>query len=114
MAYYPGGQSGNPGSHFYDDMTATWAKGDLYELYFMKTANDHTAKIISNLKITNQIVMVFIIILIASFLLQFIAPWWVIVIVSFVTCGLLAKTAKIALWSPFFAILLLVDRYSTI
>jgi nitrate/nitrite transporter NarK len=51
--------------------------------------------------------MVFFIILIASFLLQLIAPWWVIVIISFVVCGLLGKTAKIALWSPFLAILLL-------
>lgn len=51
--------------------------------------------------------MVFLIILIASFLLQFIAPWWVIVIVSFAACGLFGKTGKIALWSPFFAICLL-------
>jgi ABC-type multidrug transport system fused ATPase/permease subunit len=51
--------------------------------------------------------MVFIVILIASFLLQLILPWWVIVIVSFVVCGLIGKTGKIALWSPFIAILLL-------
>lgn len=51
--------------------------------------------------------MVFLIILIASFLLQLFAPWWVIVIISFVTCGLIGKTAKISLWSPFLAILLL-------
>lgn len=51
--------------------------------------------------------MVFIIIIILSFLLQLILPWWVIVIISFATCGLLGKTGKIALWEPFFAILLL-------
>ncbi|MEJ5960636.1 hypothetical protein [Pedobacter immunditicola] len=51
--------------------------------------------------------MVFLIILIASFVLQFIAPWWAIVIISFAVCGLFSKTAKIALWSPFLAILLL-------
>jgi hypothetical protein len=51
--------------------------------------------------------MVFFIILIASFLLQLIAPWWVIVLISFVTCGFLGKTAKISLWSPFLAIFLL-------
>ncbi|WP_316792312.1 hypothetical protein [Pedobacter frigoris] len=51
--------------------------------------------------------MVFIVILIASFLLQMVLPWWVIVIISFATCGLIGKTGKIALWSPFFAILLL-------
>lgn len=51
--------------------------------------------------------MVFIVILIASFLLQIIFPWWVIVIISFVTCGLIGKTAKISLWFPFAAIFLL-------
>lgn len=51
--------------------------------------------------------MVFIVILIASFLLQLVLPWWIVVIVSFATCGLIGKTGKIALWSPFFAILLL-------
>lgn len=51
--------------------------------------------------------MVFIIIIILSFLLQLVLPWWVIVVISFATCGLIGKTGKIALWSPFFAILLL-------
>ena len=51
--------------------------------------------------------MVFIIIFIASLLLQFIAPWWVITIISFATCGILGKTGKISLWSPFLAIFLL-------
>lgn len=51
--------------------------------------------------------MVFLVIIIAAFLLQMVLPWWVIVILSFATCGLIGKTAKISLWSPFFAILLL-------
>lgn len=51
--------------------------------------------------------MVFLVILIASFLLQLVLPWWVIVIISFATCGLIGKTAKLSLWQPFFAILLL-------
>lgn len=51
--------------------------------------------------------MVFIVILIASYLLQMVLPWWVIVVISFATCGLIGKTGKISLWSPFFAILLL-------
>lgn len=51
--------------------------------------------------------MVFIIILLASFLLQLIAPWWIVVLISFVTCGLFGKTSKISLWAPFFAIALL-------
>lgn len=51
--------------------------------------------------------MVFLVILIASFLLQMILPWWIIVILSFATCGLIGKTAKLSLWQPFFAIVLL-------
>ena len=51
--------------------------------------------------------MVFLIILVAAFLLQFILPWWIIVIISFLTCAVLGKTAKIALWSPFLAIIVL-------
>ncbi|RZK78470.1 MAG: penicillin acylase family protein [Pedobacter sp.] len=51
---FPGGQSGNPGSKFYDDMIDTWANGNLYELYFMDSVNDPDAKIISNLKISKK------------------------------------------------------------
>jgi len=51
--------------------------------------------------------MVFIVVFIASFLLQLVLPWWIIVIISFATCGLIGKTAKLSLWSPFFAIALL-------
>ncbi len=29
---YPGGQSGNPGSKFYDNMLSEWATGDYHEL----------------------------------------------------------------------------------
>ena len=33
---YPGGQSGNPGSKYYDDFVGTWAKGQYYSLWIMK------------------------------------------------------------------------------
>jgi penicillin amidase len=33
---YPGGESGNPGSPFYDDMIDTWAKGEYYTAHFSK------------------------------------------------------------------------------
>lgn len=33
---YPGGQSGNPGSHFYDNLVDTWAAGKYYRLWVMK------------------------------------------------------------------------------
>lgn len=51
---FPGGQSGNPGSPFYDNMIDTWASGKLYDLFFMQSASDSTAKIISYLKITKK------------------------------------------------------------
>ena len=49
---YPGGQSGNPGSKFYDNMIDTWAKGQLYDLFYMQTPDDESGKIISRLKIS--------------------------------------------------------------
>lgn len=43
---YPGGQSGNPGSKYYDTMLDKWSKGEYYELFFMKDANDDRQKIL--------------------------------------------------------------------
>jgi hypothetical protein len=51
--------------------------------------------------------MVFLIILVLSFLLQLFAPWWMIVLSAFITCAVFAKSGKIALWQSFFAILFL-------
>lgn len=51
---FPGGQSGNPGSKFYNDMTNYWAKGQLYDLYLMNTPKDPSAKIISTLTISKK------------------------------------------------------------
>ncbi|MCM4169604.1 Acyl-homoserine lactone acylase QuiP [Arenibacter antarcticus] len=36
---YPGGQSGNPGSKYYDDFIDRWAAGDYLELNFMQDKN---------------------------------------------------------------------------
>lgn len=33
---YPGGQSGNPGSRYYDNMVDAWATGKYYDLLFLK------------------------------------------------------------------------------
>jgi penicillin amidase len=35
LGVYPGGQSGNPGSRYYDSMIDTWAAGDYYELLYL-------------------------------------------------------------------------------
>jgi hypothetical protein len=51
--------------------------------------------------------IVFLIVLVASFLFQLVLPWWIIVIVSFITCALIGKTGKLSLWAPFFAIFVL-------
>ena len=37
---YPGGQSGNPGSPYYDNFIDAWAKGLYYPLFFMNAAED--------------------------------------------------------------------------
>jgi penicillin amidase len=51
---YPGGQSGNPGSPFYDNMVDTWAQGKLYDLFFMQSPDDNSSKIISRYKISKK------------------------------------------------------------
>ncbi|MEO6405514.1 MAG: penicillin acylase family protein [Ferruginibacter sp.] len=44
-AVYPGGQSGNPGSRFYDDFIDTWAAGKYYTLWMMKQEDVHDARV---------------------------------------------------------------------
>lgn len=51
---YPGGQSGNPGSPFYDNMVDTWAGGNLNELLFMQKMSESSDKIIYHLKISKK------------------------------------------------------------
>lgn len=51
---YPGGQSGNPGSPFYDNMVDTWAQGKLNDLFFMQSPQDKSGKIISTYKISKK------------------------------------------------------------
>lgn len=43
---YPGGQSGNPGSPYYDDLVGHWSKGQYYRLWIMqkKDASDRRVK----------------------------------------------------------------------
>ncbi len=47
---YPGGQSGNPGSPYYDNFTKFWATGQYYPLLFMKTPNNEHKRIITTQK----------------------------------------------------------------
>ncbi len=43
---YPGGQSGNPGSRYYDDFVQNWAAGKYYKLWVMKQSEAGTNKIL--------------------------------------------------------------------
>ncbi len=49
---YPGGQSGNPGSKYFDNFTSHWATGEYYPLLFMKEAEETNERIIITQKIS--------------------------------------------------------------
>lgn len=42
---YPGGQSGNPGSKFYDNMIDYWVQGKYYKLWFMHDADKSSEQV---------------------------------------------------------------------
>src|SRR5690606_18783557 len=42
---YPGGQSGNPGSRFYDSFVDSWAQGKFYSLWMMKADQTRDTRI---------------------------------------------------------------------
>jgi len=44
--HYPGGQSGNPGSVYYDNMVDAWASGKYYDLLFLETTADTNERIL--------------------------------------------------------------------
>jgi penicillin amidase len=44
---FPGGQSGNPGSRFYDDMVDGWLAGKPDELLFLKSADEPNPGIVA-------------------------------------------------------------------
>ena len=43
---YPGGQSGNPGSRFYDNFIDTWAAGKYYDLWIMKNNEQNNKRVV--------------------------------------------------------------------
>jgi len=51
-AVYPGGQSGNPGSPYYDNFVDQWAAGKYYRLWVMKEADKNNEKIKWKMKFT--------------------------------------------------------------
>jgi penicillin G amidase len=52
-AIYPGGQSGNPGSKYYDNFAADWRDGRYYKLLFLKDANEKAETIKWTIEFTN-------------------------------------------------------------
>ena len=44
-ATYPGGQSGNPGSPFYNNLLPRWENGAYFPLLFMRTPDENVRKI---------------------------------------------------------------------
>jgi penicillin G amidase len=51
---FPGGESGNPGSHYYDDMIDTWSEGKLNELVYLKLKDEKSKRIISTWKLNKK------------------------------------------------------------
>ena len=50
--HYPGGQSGNPGSIYYDNMVEAWASGQYFDLLFMSKPDTNHSRIIFSQTIT--------------------------------------------------------------
>jgi penicillin G amidase len=50
--HYPGGQSGNPGSRYYDNMVQGWANGDYFELLLLQGPEDRNERIIFSQTLT--------------------------------------------------------------
>jgi penicillin amidase len=48
----PGGQSGNPGSFFYDDMLQTWKDGKLKELLYLQSPTESSSRIKTTLTLS--------------------------------------------------------------
>ncbi len=54
LGVYPGGQSGNPGSKYYDNMVDTWAKGEYYELLFLSAPDEAPDRILAKQSFTSK------------------------------------------------------------
>ncbi len=48
---YPGGQSGNPGSKYYDNFIERWVNGEYYEALYMKTPDQQSDRILARVAV---------------------------------------------------------------
>jgi penicillin amidase len=53
-AVYPGGQSGNPGSKFYDNDVDTWTNGKYNRLWYMRNGDKNDAKVKWRMKFSSE------------------------------------------------------------
>jgi penicillin amidase len=51
---YPGGQSGNPGSRYYDDYINKWSKGEYFSLWLMKESETSDDRVKWKMTFTNS------------------------------------------------------------
>ncbi len=51
---FPGGESGNPGSFYYDDMVDTWSNGKLNELVYLQSKDEKSERIISKWELSKE------------------------------------------------------------
>jgi penicillin amidase len=51
---FPGGESGNPGSLYYDDMLKTWQNGQLKPLLFLQSPTEQSPRIKSTLTLSSK------------------------------------------------------------
>lgn len=51
---YPGGQSGNTGSHYYSNFIPQWQNGELAELLFLRNNTDKSSKIVGKWKMNGK------------------------------------------------------------
>ena len=51
---FPGGESGNPGSFYYNDMFKTWKDGKLNELLFLQSATEKSDRIKTTMSMSSQ------------------------------------------------------------
>ncbi|MEJ7693745.1 penicillin acylase family protein [Daejeonella sp.] len=51
---FPGGESGNPGSPYYDNMVNTWSEGKLNELLYLKSKSEQSKSIQASWKLSKK------------------------------------------------------------
>ena len=51
---FPGGESGNPGSFYYDDMINTWSNGKLNELLFLRSRDEQSKRVLTSWKLSGK------------------------------------------------------------